>query len=76
MIEKFEDEGVDWNMILKCNLRNKIRDVGVDLFSLGQVIVVETSEDPIRPSSIINAGKFLDNLWNCSVLNIDPGVWT
>jgi hypothetical protein len=69
-------EGVDWNMILKRNLRNKVRGVTVDLFSLGQVIVVKTSEDPIRPSSIINPGKFIDNLWNCSVLNIDPAVWT
>jgi hypothetical protein len=76
MIEKLEDEGVDWKMILKCTLRNKVGGVGVDIFSLGQVIVAETSEDPVRPSGIINAGKFRDNLWNCSLLNIDPAVWT
>jgi hypothetical protein len=75
MIEKLEDEGLDEKMILKYTFRNKV-GVGVDIFSLGQVTVAESSEDPIRSSGIINAGKFLDNLRDCSLLNIDPAVWT
>jgi hypothetical protein len=76
LVETLEDEGLAGNIIVKCILRSKVGAFGVDIFSLGQVTVAETFEDHVRPSGSISAGKFLDNLPDCSRLNIDHAVWT
>jgi PII-like signaling protein len=42
LVEKLEDEGLAGRIILKCILRNKVGSSGVEVFSLGQVMVAET----------------------------------
>jgi len=65
LVQNFEDEGLAGRIILKCILRNKVGNFGVDIFSF---------EDRIRPSGSLCAGKFLGNLRDCSRLNMDPAV--
>lgn len=76
LVETLEDEGLAGSIIVKCILRSKVGAFGVDIFLLEQVTVAEIFEDHIRPSGSISAGKFLDNLPDCSRLNMDPAVWT